>query len=56
MALTGEVEAEKMLWIIVVLLALMWFTPYTLAGLLPVLFAVVVVLYLAKLFAENRPV
>lgn len=44
-----------MIWIIVGLLAIMWFTPYVLAGLLPIVFAVAVVLYLANLFAEHRP-
>jgi len=44
-----------MLWIIVGLMAIMWFVPFTLVGLLPVLFAIAVVLYLANLFAEYRP-
>ena len=33
----------------------MWFIPYTLIGLLPILIVIAVVIYLINLFAEQRP-
>ena len=44
-----------MLWIAVAFLAMIWLAFYALTGLISVLVAIVLVLFMGNLFSEDRP-